>query len=543
MIVVTAKEMRELDRLTIQKYGVPSLTLMERAGEAVAKALLKSFGKIARGGVLVVAGKGNNGGDGFVVARLLKKKRIPCEVVLLGRRKELSPDAMVNFRAYLKVKGKVVEAGRDGIGPLAERLKGKKLIVDAIFGTGLKEEVRGVYAEAIAAINASGLPVVAVDVPSGLDSDTGKPLGGAIKAELTVALGYPKVGEVIYPGLTYVGELAVADIGIHAEAVQEVRPQAELLEHDEISWFVPEREPDSHKGSYGHLLVVAGSRGKTGAAILACKAGMRAGAGLVTLAAARSLNEIFAGSMMEAMTEPLRDNADEEILPPSDQEWRRLLDKKSALVFGPGIGVNESTRAALWWLLRNLDLPWVIDADGLGLLAGNVGRLRGAKRPPVLTPHPGEMARLIGTEAAPSTALRTGAVNNDRVGVARSFAREQRCYVVLKGARTVIATPDGKAFINPTGNPGMASGGMGDVLAGILGGLLAQGFKIDDALKLGVFLHGFVGDRVAALKGEMGLIASDVIEGLPEGLNALRVKRKLQIAKVKLQNGRHYRKF
>jgi NAD(P)H-hydrate epimerase len=513
MLVVTSKEMRELDRLTIQKYGVPSLTLMERAGEAVTEALLKSFGKIARGGVLVVAGKGNNGGDGFVVARRLKKKRIPCEVVLLGRKEELSPDATVNLRRYLKVKGKVVEANRDAIGVLTGRLKGKKLIVDAIFGTGLKEEVRGVYAEAIAAINASGLPVVAVDVPSGLDADTGKPLGAAIKAELTVALGYPKVGEVIYPGLSYVGELAVADIGIHAEAVQEVRLQTELLEDADISWLVPEREPDSHKGTYGHLLVVAGSRGKTGAAILACKAGMRAGAGLVTLASSRSLNGIFAASLMEAMTEPLKDNADEEIAPPSDQEWRKLLDKKSALVFGPGIGVNESTRAALWWLLRNLELPWVLDADGLGLLAGNVARLRSAKRPPVLTPHPGEMARLIGAD--------TAAVNNDRVGVARSFAREQRCYVVLKGARTVIATPGGKAFINPTGNPGMASGGMGDVLAGILGGLLAQGFKTEEALKLGVFLHGFVGDRVAALKGEMGLIASDVIEGLPEGLKKL----------------------
>ncbi len=509
--------MRELDRLTIQKYRVPSLTLMERAGEAVAQALLDRFGKIAKGGVLVVSGKGNNGGDGLVVARHLKKKRIPCEVVLLGCKEELSPDAAENLRAYLKVKGKVFEDGGNSLALLGERLKGKKLVVDAILGTGLREDVRGLYAESITMINTSGLPVVAVDVPSGLDSDSGKPLGTAIKAEMTVALGCPKLGEVIHPGLSYVGALVVADIGIHPDAIKEVRPRTGLLEDEEIGWLVPEREPDSHKGSYGHLLVMAGSRGKTGAAILACRAAMRVGAGLVTLAAARSLNDIFAGALVEVMTEPLKDNAGEELEPLSDQEWRRLLDKKSALLFGPGIGVKDSTRSALWWLLRNLEIPCVIDADGLNLLAGRVERLSGAKSPPVLTPHPGEMARLIGADAA--------AVNRDRVGVARSFAQEHRCYVVLKGARTVIATPSGQVFINSTGNAGMASGGMGDVLAGILAGLLAQGFTVEDALKLGVFLHGFVGDQVAAAKGQMGLIATDVIEGLPECLKLLKAAR------------------
>jgi NAD(P)H-hydrate epimerase len=331
---------------------------------------------------------------------------------------------------------------------------------------------------------------------------------------MTVALGYPKLGEVIYPGVSYAGELVVADIGIRPEAVEEVRPRAELLEDKEMGALVPAREPDSHKGTYGHLLVVAGARGKTGAAILACRAGMRIGAGLVTLASARSLNDIFAGALVEVMTEPLRDNADEEVAPLGDHEWRRILEKKSAVVFGPGVGVNDSTRSALWWLLRNLAVPLVLDADGLNLLAGDVERLGTVKHPPVLTPHPGEMARLIGAD--------TATVNNDRVGVARLFAERHGCYVVLKGARTIIADPAGRIFINPTGNPGMASGGMGDVLAGILAGLLAQGFAIDDALKLGVFVHGFAGDRVAAVKGQIGLIASDVIEALPETLKKLK---------------------
>ena len=513
MLVVTAEQMRELDRLTIQKHGVPSLTLMERAGKAIAQAILERFARNAKKGVLVVAGKGNNGGDGLVVARLLKKRRIPTEVALLARRDELSSDAAHNLRAYTKLKGKATEIGADGLELLGQRISKNALIVDAILGTGMKNEVRGLFAEAITMINASGLPVVAVDIPSGLDSDKGTPLGVAIQAEMTVALGFPKLGEVIYPGLDYVGDLVVADIGIDAQAVAEVAPKVELLEREMIRRLVLRREPDTHKGTYGHVLVVAGSRGKTGAAILACRAAMRTGAGLVTLASSRSLNSIFAGSLVEVMTEPLRDNAAEEIEPLSDDDWRALLERKNALLFGPGIGVNDTTRNTLRWLLRNLPIPWVIDADGLNNLAIEMDRLRHAKTPPVLTPHPGEMARLTGKKNSD--------VNADRVGIARSFAVENHCYLVLKGARTVIATADGKIFINPTGNPGMASGGMGDVLAGILAALLGQGLGAEDAMKLGVYLHGFVGDMVAADKGAIGMIASDIIDGLPSGMRTL----------------------
>jgi NAD(P)H-hydrate epimerase len=513
MIVVTAEQMREMDRLTIQKYGVPSLTLMERAGQTVTQAILQNFARNAKQGVLIVAGKGNNGGDGFVVARLLKKKRIPCEVALLARKDELSPDAAHNLRAYLKLKGKVTEISADQLELLGECMSQKGLIVDAILGTGVKNEVRGLFGDAITMINTSGVPVVAVDIPSGLHTDNGTPLGVAVQAEMTVALGFAKLGEVIYPGLNYVGVLVVADIGIAEAAVAEVAPKTELLDRETIRWLVPRRAPDTHKGTYGHLLVVAGSRGKTGAAILACRAAMRTGAGLVTLAAPRSLNNIFAASLIEVMTEPLGDNAAEEVEPLGDDDWHRLLERKDALLFGPGIGVTTATQNNLRWLLRNLDLPWVIDADGLNNLALEIGRLRHAKTAPVLTPHPGEMARLIGKSTAD--------VNADRVEIARAFAVEHRCHLVLKGARTVIATAEGNVSINPTGNPGMASGGMGDVLAGILSALLGQGFTAASAMKLGVYLHGFVGDRVAAARGEVGLIASDIIDGLPEGVRAL----------------------
>lgn len=513
MLIVTAEQMREMDRLTIQKYGVPSLALMERAGAGIAEAILARLSRNAKKGVLVVAGKGNNGGDGFVVARLLKKKRIPCEVALLARRDEVSSDAAQNLRAFLKLKGKVHEIASDNFEWLGRLIGKNGLIVDAILGTGIKSEVRGRLADAITLINTGGLPVVAVDIPSGLDTDNGRPLGVAVQAEMTVALAFPKLGEVVYPGVSYCGELVVADIGIDDRAVAEVAPKTEILTRETVGWLVPRREADSHKGSYGHVLVVAGARGKTGAAILACRAAMRAGAGLVTLAAPRSLNNIFAGALVEAMTEPLRENAAEELEALGDDDWRALLARKNALLFGPGVGVNPATQNITRWLLRNLDMPWVIDADGLNNLALEIERLRHAKVPPVLTPHPGEMARLTGKE--------NSAVNADRVGIARAFALEHRCHLVLKGARTVIATAEGKVFINPTGNPGMASGGMGDVLAGILAALLGQGLPAENAMKLGVYLHGFVGDQVAASQGEIGLIASDIIRGLPSGLNAL----------------------
>jgi ADP-dependent NAD(P)H-hydrate dehydratase / NAD(P)H-hydrate epimerase len=513
MLIVTAEQMREVDRLTIQKYGVPSLTLMERAGEAVAQAMLGRFTRNAKKGVLIIAGKGNNGGDGLVVARLLKKKRIPCEVALLARQDELSPDAAHNLRAYLKLKGKVTEISAASLSLLSGRISKNALIVDAILGTGIRSEVRGLFADAIALTNSSGLPVVAVDIPSGLDTDKGIPLGVAIQAEMTVALAFPKLGEVIYPGAKYAGELVVADIGIDERAVAEVAPKTELLEREMIRWLVPRREPDTHKGSYGHVLVLAGSRGKTGAAILSSRAAMRSGAGLTTLAAPRSLNNIFASALVEVMTELLRDNAAEEVEPLSDDEWRRLLERKNVLLFGPGIGVNHATQNILRWLLRNLAVPWVIDADGLNNLVLEIDRLRHAKVPPVLTPHPGEMARLTGKT--------TSEVNADRVGIARSFAVEHRCHLILKGARTVIAAPDGRVSINPTGNPGMASAGMGDVLAGMLAGLLGQGLAPEDATRLGVYLHGFVGDRVAETKGQIGLIASDIVDGLPSGMRVL----------------------
>ena len=508
-----------MDDLTIHAHGVPSLRLMERAGQGVVDVILQRWNQLAKRGALVVAGKGNNGGDGLVAARLLQEREFPCEVACVARADELSPDAATNLQRYRTAGGAFTEIAPDDLDALRARFEDKGLLVDALLGTGLRAPVEGFLADVVELMNASGLPIIAVDTPSGLDADRGGPLGSTIQADITVTFGYPKTGQVVYPGVTYCGDLVVADVGLWDDAVAEVAPSAELLDSAELVWLLPPRAEDSHKGSYGHLLVMAGSRGKTGAAVLCCRGAMRVGAGLVTLAAPRGLNDILAGALVEPMTETLGEPGAEQWPALGAADWDGLAERKSALLFGPGVGVHDGAQRTLDTLLERCHLPWLIDADGLNNLAADMGRLRRARTAPVLTPHPGEMGRLIGADAA--------AVNADRVGIARAFAAEHRCHLVLKGARTVIATPEGRVSINPTGNAGMASGGMGDVLAGIIGGFLAQGLRPEDAARLGVYLHGRTGDRVADERGGAGLIASDLVDELPPAIKELMQIREL----------------
>jgi len=467
MYLVTAAEMRELDRLTIEEYGTPGHILMERAGAGVTEALLSAFPHVRKAPVLVFAGKGNNGGDGLVVARLLKKKSIACEVFLVGKKDHVKGDALRNLTAFLRLRGRVTEV----TDPSALDLVQKKiarcgLIVDALLGTGLNAPVQGIMASLIDLISASGVPVVAVDIPSGLDADHGQPLGTAVQADLTVTFAYPKLGHIVHPGAALIGQLAVVDIGIVPEALAVVRPQLTLLTAEEVGALIRVRQPEAHKGDFGHLLIVAGARGKSGAAVLCSSAALRVGTGLVTLAGPSSLNAVFSSVLIEAMTVPVPErpdgslSLDEEIL-------TTALQGKSAVAFGPGVGVSSETIALTRWLLTRSERPMVIDADGLNCLATDPNILREAQIPVILTPHPGEMARLMKSSNAE--------VQAQRLEMARAFARQYRCYLVLKGAQTVIAAPDGRAWINPTGNPGMASGGMGDALTGILGGQRAIG--------------------------------------------------------------------
>jgi NAD(P)H-hydrate epimerase len=511
MLVVTRAEMRELDRLTIEVHGTPGHVLMERAGAGATEAFWRAFPGV-RTRPVVVAGKGNNGGDGFVVARSLRKRGVRCEVVLLARAQDVRGDAARNLRAFVRARGRLIEApGAAGVAAVRGALEGRRVIIDAIFGTGLNAPVEGPVAEVISLINACGLPVFAIDIPSGLDADRGEALGTAVQAEATATFGFPKVGQVLYPGADHVGTLSVIDIGIAAEAVAAVGPKMRLLAGAEMGVLLAPRRRDAHKGDAGHVLIVAGGRGKCGAAVLAAEGAARAGAGLTTLALPEVERPLVATQLREVMTVSLAAAADGLFGAPVASELEGIFATKSCVVVGPGIGVSDGTRALVQALVTRCPLPLVIDADGLNCLADNLAALQARPGPTVLTPHPGEMSRLIG--------MPIQAVQADRVGVARQCATRTGACVVLKGARTVVATPDGSAAINLTGNPGMASGGMGDVLAGVIGALCAQGLPAEDAAGLAVYLHGMAADLAAAERGgEIGLIASDVIGSLPRAI-------------------------
>lgn len=512
MRLVTAEEMRALDRLTIEG-GTPGHVLMERAGEGAVRVLLDCLPRLRKRGsrALVVAGKGNNGGDGWVMARLLKRRGVKVEVALLGRAGDVGGDALRNLRAYTRLRGALFEvADEAGLARLADAAATADAVIDALFGTGLNQPVHGMAAAAIEIVNACGAPVLAVDIPSGLDADSGRPLGTAVQAEATATFGFAKLGQVQHPGVRHCGALAVIDIGISTAALQAVPARAALLDRAAASRLVPRREPETHKGDCGHVLVIAGSLGHTGAAQLATRAAGRAGAGLATVAGPASLYPVYAAGVREAMTARLPD--DDGRIRFDAVALAELTAGKAVVVIGPGIGTHEDARRAVVWLLERADQPLVLDADALTVLARDLGPLRGAGGRCVLTPHPGEMARLIGAD--------TATVQADRVGVARRFAAAHDCTLVLKGARTAIAAAGGFVWINPTGNPGMASGGMGDVLAGAIGGLLAQGLSPVDAACLGVHAHGLAADHAAA-GGEIGLLAGDVADALRPALGAL----------------------
>ena len=515
MILVTAAEMRRLDERTIE-LGTPGYTLMERAGAGATEALLQRFPAVSDGRVVIVAGKGNNGGDGSVVARLLRAQRVAAEVVLLAPQEELTGDAARALGALRKGGGRFVETvGPSALVQFAKEIDGATLIVDAIFGTGLNTEITDWRADVVRIMNDSGIPIFAIDIPSGLDADRGVPLGVAVRAQATATFGFPKLGQVIHPGVEYVGELSVVDIGIDPQAVEEVAPRASLLTAVDAAAVAPWRLAQAHKGTCGHALVIAGSRGHSGAAILAAHAAARVGAGLATLAGPAALNDIFCSGPPEVMTAPLSD-ADGR-LRFVESELRAVLAAKTAIAVGPGIGTHADAAAVVRFLLREAEAPLVLDADALTCIAADLDVLGTAKARVVLTPHPGEMARLLGCSVE--------AVQFDRIGAACAFADEHNCIVVLKGARTVVATPGGDMAINSTGNPGMASGGMGDVLCGMIAGLLAQRLDAEKAAGLAVYLHGEIADYLAEIRGPIGFLASDVSAGIPEAYRRLAVNR------------------
>ena len=509
MKVATAEQMQELDRKAIETYRIPGIVLMENAGRGAAEVISNAFPDIQNKRIAIIAGKGNNGGDGFVIARHLLNHGISVKIFLLTDPNALRGDSEINYHIFSRMKGEVipVPSSKD-YQKLKKDLERFDLFVDGIFGTGLDAEVRGYYREVIDHLNTLQKPIVAIDIPSGLDANTGKPLGTAIRASLTVTFGLPKVGHLIAPGSDYVGDLKVIDISIPKRLVEEEKIQTHLLENEEIRrWLSAPRRPDTHKGDYGHLLVIAGSVGKTGAAAMASEAALRMGAGLVTLAIPKSLNAIMAVKLTEVMTEPLPETPKQTLSLRAFNSILRLCENKKAVIIGPGIGTFKETQSLVLKLIKTLNLPIVLDADGLTALATQPKILPTGNHSLILTPHPGEMARLIQSTVKD--------VQEDRIGICRNFSQSRQVHLILKGHRTLITTPKGEVFINPTGNPGMASGGTGDVLTGMIGGLISQGFEILPSLQIAVYLHGLAGDKVISEKGEKSLVATDIIQKIP----------------------------
>jgi hydroxyethylthiazole kinase-like uncharacterized protein yjeF len=509
MKVATAEQMQELDRKAIETYRIPGIVLMENAGRGATEAIAKAFPDLKKMKVAIIAGKGNNGGDGFVVARYLLNAGVHGKVYLLADPKALRGEAETNSQIFQRMKGELISVpSSKDYQKVKKELERFDLLIDAIFGTGLDAEVRGYYREVIDHLNTLQKPIVAIDIPSGLDANSGKPLGTAIRASLTVTFGLPKIGHLIPSGPEYVGEIKVIDIGYPQKLVEEEKIQAHLLEEEEIrAWLSTPRQPNTHKGDYGHLLVIAGSVGKTGAAAMACEAAIRMGAGLVTLAIPKSLNSIMEMKLTEVMTEPLPETPKQTLSLRAFSSLVRLCENKKAVIIGPGVGTFKETQSLVVKLLRALNIPVILDADGLTALTSQSKVLPISNRSLVLTPHPGEMAKLIRSSSKE--------VQDDRIGISRSFSQSNHLYLVLKGHRTLIATPKGEVFINPTGNPGMASGGTGDVLTGMIGGLICQGFDILQSLQVSVYLHGLAGDLMARELGEKSLIATDIIQKIP----------------------------
>jgi NAD(P)H-hydrate epimerase len=510
MKIVSAEEMRTVDRVTSQRFGVASLTLMENAGAAVAKYVLshrESAGRIA-----VFCGKGNNGGDGFVAARRLHERGKKVQVILLANPADLRGDAAVMFRKLLAASVAVHSS---------EQLKNERVLsslhadlyLDAVLGTGFKPPVSGLYADAIAIMNASQVPVIAVDIPSGADADTMRPQTGTIaRADAIVTFTAPRPAHVF--GSLTIGPTVVADIGSPGDAIVSAL-QLNVITAQDIASLIGARPAESNKGSYGHVLVAGGSLGKAGAAAMAGMAALRSGTGLSTVAAPKSILGTVAGFYPELMTEPLPETKKGTIAATARKRIEELAKGKSAVAIGPGISRDPQTAALVRTLFAGIEVPMVVDADGLNAFEGRNKELNGKGRTIVITPHPGEMARLAGCTVAD--------VQKNRLGVAREFARKHQVIVVLKGHRTLVAHPDGEVWVNTAGNPGMATGGTGDILTGMVAGMIAQNPKQAFlAVLAAVYLHGLAGDVMCESLGEHSLVATDLLEGLPGAFEGTR---------------------
>jgi ADP-dependent NAD(P)H-hydrate dehydratase / NAD(P)H-hydrate epimerase len=519
MRVLTAEQMREADRATIQDLGIPSLVLMENAGRQVVAAVEASFPQMPMWRVAVLAGRGNNGGDGFVIARTLLERVLEVSVFVIGPLADVRGEARHNLEVLGRMGVSVVEIGDEQDWELHfSDISTCDLIIDALFGTGIRGPLGGMYPTIIGDLNGSGIPVVSVDLPSGLSADSHLVEGDAIRAAVTVALAAPKICHVLPPAQRLCGELVIADIGIPEMVLERVEgPYVEVITRAMVRSVLEPRDPEAHKGDFGRVLIVAGSLGKSGAAHLVAMAALRSGAGLVTVATPRSVQPILAAMAPEYMTIGLPEDAEGHLV--AEALERVLATPADVMAVGPGLGQTPGVQAFVHGLLERTGVPLVLDADALNAFAAEPERLVGRDGLDVIiTPHPGEMARLTG--------LSIEQVQEDRLEVSRMFSSTHQVHVVLKGHRTLVASPEGSVALNLTGNPGMATGGTGDVLTGVIAGWFGQLLDAEGACKLGVYLHGHAGDLAEADEGEVALTASDVLHHLGDAVLEISAERR-----------------
>ncbi len=505
--IATARETGRIDARAIESYGIPSSCLMETAGARAADLVWEEYGRSGLRAV-VVAGKGNNGGDGFVIARHLLNMGAEVRVFILFPPEEVSGDPAIFLNAISKMGISIERAGdEDSLNRLTSAAAESDLVIDAILGTGFAAPARGLIAESLTALAEVGTPVAAVDIPSGLDATTGAATPPFLRADLTVTFGALKRGLFLMPAAEFVGKVALADIGIPGACLAEEEIPLQLTEASDVAGLLPQRRLDAHKGDAGNLLIVAGSRGLMGAAIMAALAALRIGAGKATLAVPESLSFAVESGPPEIMALPLPETPAGSIDPAAFDLILEQAASMDALVVGPGLSTNPRTIELAHRLIQHVEKPVVLDADGLNALAQGITVLEGPRGELLLTPHPGEMARL--------GRISTAEVQAGRVNLAIDFATRHRVYLALKGAHTILAMPSGNAWLNPTGNPALASGGTGDILAGVCGGLRAQGLGPEETLVAGAYLHGLAGDIAAGEMGGIGLTATDLLPALP----------------------------
>jgi len=503
MKVATSAQMKNIDRRTMESCGISGLDLMENAARAILLSIEKANPDLQSKSVLIFCGKGNNGGDGFALARLLYEKHIDTAVVAVAI-SDLGQDAMQNFEAAKNIGVKITNA--QNFEQVTEIAHKADIIVDALLGTGVRNPVRDEYARLIEIINTSGKFVISVDLPSGISADNGIIGGWGIKANMTITLQLPKIGLLTYPAADFVGELIVADIGIPQEAILVEAIDINTIEREFVKANFPKRIANSNKGSFGKVFVIGGSYGYSGAPILATKAALRSGCGMVYTGVPYSICDILEIKSIESITIGLYENEGKLSLKCIDAILKHLLNMNCVL-FGPGLGQSEDINIIAQKIIRTCTTPLIIDADGLNAISQNINILKEKKTDIIITPHPGEMARLLGKDIS--------YINSNRIAVAKQFSDEYNVTVVLKGAHTVITSPHGETYINQNGSSALASAGTGDVLAGIIASLVAQGVSTATAAILGVYLHGAASDNAVQKYGEHGLIASDLLEYLP----------------------------